>query len=165
MSLYVANYSAVPAPAAPEVKINGDTVSDNANVNDGKLTFEVPEGIAVYYRIDPNNTPSGDDPVNAPAKAAPATMDNDGKVYTLYTGEVKLESGSHTVSYFAYDEATGLKSEVKTINVSNTTGIEGVAAEDGAVEWFNLQGVRVAEPQQGIYVRVANGKAAKVVVE
>ena len=165
VSLYVAKYAAVPAPAAPEVKINGDTVSDNANVNDGKLTFEVPEGIAVYYRIDPNNTPSGDDPVNAPAKAAPATMDNDGKVYTLYTGEVKLESGSHTVSYFAYDEATGLKSEVKTINVSNTTGIEGIAVEDGAAEWFNLQGVRVAEPQQGIYVRVANGKAAKVVVE
>ena len=165
LQLYPISYEAVVAPAAPEVKINGETVSDNANVNDGKLTFEVPEGIAVYYRIDPNNTPSGDDSANAPAKAASATMDNDGKVYTLYTGEVKLESGSHTVSYFAYDEATGLKSEVKTINVSNTTGIEGIAAEDGAVEWFNLQGVRVAEPQQGIYVRVANGKAAKVVVE
>ena len=92
-------------------------------------------------------------------------MENDGKVYNLYPGAVKLEGGNHTLSYFAYDDATGLKSDVKTVNVSNTVGIEGIAAEDGETVWFKLQGVRVTDPQHGIYVRVAGGKAAKVVME
>ncbi|WP_439711514.1 hypothetical protein, partial [Duncaniella muris] len=118
-----------------------------------------------YYLIEANNANDPVEPEDVPAKTAPATMENDGKVYNLYTGAVKLEGGNHTLSYFAYDDATGLKSDVKTVNVSNTVGIEGIAAEDGETVWFNLQGVRVTEPQHGIYVRVAGGKAAKVVME
>lgn len=166
LQLYPISYEAVPvAPSAPELLINGSAASGDINATDGELTFEVPEGISVYYLIEANNANDPVEPEDVPAKTAPATMENDGKVYNLYTGAVKLEGGNHTLSYFAYDDATGLKSDVKTVNVSNTVGIEGIAAEDGETVWFNLQGVRVTEPQHGIYVRVAGGKAAKVVME
>ncbi len=166
LQLYPISYEVVPvAPSAPELLINGSAASGDINTTDGELTFEVPEGISVYYLIEANNANDPVEPEDVPAKAAPATMENDGKVYNLYTGAVKLEGGNHTLSYFAYDDATGLKSDVKTVNVSNTVGIEGIAAEDGETVWFNLQGVRVTDPQHGIYVRVAGGKAAKVVME
>ncbi len=37
------------------------------------------------------------------------------------------------------------------------------AVEEGDVRFFNLQGVEVSEPANGVFVRVANGKATKVV--
>ena len=43
-------------------------------------------------------------------------------------------------------------------------GVEGVAVDANApVVYYNLQGVRVANPENGIFVKVADGKAEKVV--
>ena len=153
------------APAAPVIKIDGEDVADDTvPVKGNEISFgDVEAGVAIYYNMTPDNIEK------APAKAGeetqnPATINKDGVTYTLYNGTpIEVGDGSWKLSYFA--RANGVDSEVKTLSVSKTTGIEGIAAEDGAAEWFNLQGVRVAEPQQGIYVRVANGKAAKVVVE
>lgn len=50
-------------------------------------------------------------------------------------------------------------------NPNVSTGIEGIEAEaDGEVEYFNLQGVKVKNPDHGIYIRVAGGKASKVIL-
>ena len=49
--------------------------------------------------------------------------------------------------------------------VSFTTaksGIAGVAAEQSPVEYFNLQGVRVANPENGVYIRRQGSKVTKV---
>lgn len=46
---------------------------------------------------------------------------------------------------------------------AGTVGVEAIDNEDTTVEYYNLQGVRVANPENGIYVRVANGKATKIV--
>ena len=153
------------APAAPIIKIDGEDVADDTvPVKGNEISFGAVEaGVAIYYNMTPDNIEK------APAKAGeetqnPDTIVKDGVTYTLYNGTpIEVGDGSWKLSYFA--RANGVDSEVKTLSVSKTTGIEGIAAEDGAAEWFNLQGVRVSEPQQGIYVRVANGKAAKVVVE
>ncbi|MDE6297393.1 MAG: hypothetical protein K2L89_06050, partial [Muribaculaceae bacterium] len=45
------------------------------------------------------------------------------------------------------------------------TGVNEIAAETGAARYFNLQGVEVANPENGVFVKVANGKASKVVVK
>lgn len=62
-----------------------------------------------------------------------------------------------------------------TFNVSGTTGgalmfepseaqsVEGISVESGKAEYFNLQGVRVATPDKGIYIMRQGGKALKVV--
>ena len=45
-----------------------------------------------------------------------------------------------------------------------TSGVDSIEVEnDGEAVYFNLQGVRVDNPENGIFVRVANGKAVKVV--
>ncbi|MDE7401888.1 MAG: hypothetical protein K2M87_00560 [Muribaculaceae bacterium] len=43
------------------------------------------------------------------------------------------------------------------------SGVAAVAAENGAAKYFNLQGVEVSEPANGLYIVVKNGKAVKVV--
>lgn len=59
-------------------------------------------------------------------------------------------------------------SAVKTIEVESgsTTGIEGVEADENApAEYYNLQGVRVANPENGIFIRRQGAKVEKVYVK
>ena len=44
-----------------------------------------------------------------------------------------------------------------------TTGIENIEInENGSVVYYNLQGVKVANPENGVFIRVQGGKASKV---
>ncbi len=46
------------------------------------------------------------------------------------------------------------------------TGIDGVIVDENApVEYYNLQGVRVANPENGLYIRRQGNKATKVLVK
>ncbi len=48
---------------------------------------------------------------------------------------------------------------------SGTVGIENVAIDENApVEYFNLQGVRVANPENGLYIRRQGSKVSKVIL-
>lgn len=47
-------------------------------------------------------------------------------------------------------------------NVS--TGIDAISADDADAVYFNLQGVKVARPERGIFIRVAGNKAEKVIL-
>lgn len=51
-----------------------------------------------------------------------------------------------------------------TVNVSSS-GIAAVEAAEGEAEYYTLQGVKVAAPANGLFIRVANGKAQKVLVK
>ncbi len=46
-------------------------------------------------------------------------------------------------------------------------GIEGVEIDEanGAVEYFNLQGVKIANPENGLYIKKQGSKASKVLVK
>jgi hypothetical protein len=44
------------------------------------------------------------------------------------------------------------------------SAIENVAADNAAVEYYNLQGVKVANPENGIFVKKQGAKATKVVL-
>jgi len=72
--------------------------------------------------------------------------------------------------YAAAEGETGVYNPDKKAVISSTvyydseTSVIGIEAEEGEAEYYTLQGVRVANPEKGIYVRVANGKAAKVVL-
>ena len=51
------------------------------------------------------------------------------------------------------------------IKLEKTTGVEGVEVEeDAASVYYNLQGVRVNNPERGIYIQVKGNKATKVVL-
>lgn len=68
----------------------------------------------------------------------------------------------------AKNELNGYHSEelVKNVDASGNviSGVEGVVADDenAPVEYFNLQGMRVAADQPGIYIRRQGSKVEKV---
>lgn len=63
----------------------------------------------------------------------------------------------------AYFGAPGVKNAEY---ISGLSGVEnvGVDAEQGVVKYYNLQGVEVANPESGLYIRVQGDKATKVIL-
>ena len=62
----------------------------------------------------------------------------------------------------------------KEIMVGVATGVEDIEMEDGEISeegeavapvYYNLQGVRVAEPQHGLYIKVTGNKSEKILVK
>ena len=51
-----------------------------------------------------------------------------------------------------------------TVYYTDAAGVEEIlAADDSEAVYFNLQGQKVNNPERGIFIKVVNGKAAKVV--
>ena len=71
-------------------------------------------------------------------------------------------------SFIANHAETGLKSDALNLYVgsdSTLTGVEGISAEadaDAPVEFYDLQGRMVANPQGGIFIRRQGSKVTKV---
>lgn len=80
-----------------------------------------------------------------------------------------LES-NETVYIYVYLEKNGLKSEILPATVIRTQdvelGIESIGSGDGEVEYYDLNGFKVDSDRlvKGIYIRVTNGKAEKVML-
>ena len=51
------------------------------------------------------------------------------------------------------------------VNGKTTTAVSEIEAENGVAEYYTLQGVKVANPENGLYIVVKNGKASKVIVK
>lgn len=155
-------FTSTPSPVAPTLQIGGKDINENETitVKDGeKVTLPMTDGIEIWYALEETSSA-------ATASYAPSRIPTD-KNYKLYDGSaLDVQSGkSYNLTYIAKDTKTGLESEPKTVSISTTTGIAAIEAENGTAEYFTLQGIRVAEPTNGIYIRVANGKATKVTVK
>ena len=50
------------------------------------------------------------------------------------------------------------------VSTDDPTAIDEVAADNAAVEYYNLQGVKVANPENGIFIKKQGNKVAKVVL-
>ena len=51
-----------------------------------------------------------------------------------------------------------------TITTNKLDGVEKVTiTEQGEVVYYNLQGIKVANPENGVFIRVQGGKASKVI--
>lgn len=85
----------------------------------------------------------------------PATIE--GNIDTLMTVAGLEEGKEYVVTYNV------LTSQL-TVKEDTNTAVEAVEVAAEAPVYFNLQGVKVANPANGIYVKVANGKATKVVL-
>lgn len=67
---------------------------------------------------------------------------------------------------YTNDGSTSRAWELQNFIVKGTpvsTAVAGLEVEDGEAVYFNLQGVRVAQPENGLYIRVQNGKATKFI--
>lgn len=115
------------------------------------------DGAQIYYTMT-SATPSS---ANVRAMANSAT----GTEYT--TPFKKRDLDGKKITFWA--EKDGQKSAVETLNFNIKTGIEDIDVEnaeaieeEGDARYFNLQGLEVKNPGEGIYIRVANGKATKI---
>lgn len=150
----IAYTSAAPDLSQYTIKINGEEVTDGSTLeftDEATVEFPTVEGISFYYKWTPSSANS--------IMTADETEDG----YTKYTDPITLtEQGNF--SYYAQDDATGAKSDVKTLAFDIETGVAGIEAAEGEAAYFNLQGVKVANPERGIYIRILNGKATKVIL-
>lgn len=125
----------------------------------GNIAFgELPVTVDLYYL----------DEVSEPAAPA-ALAELDKNDFNLYDGTPVEFANPGTLHYFmryadAYD------SPIYSLGVKvngQSSGIENVAAEatDAPVEYFNLQGIRVENPVNGLYIRRQGNTASKVIVK
>lgn len=77
-----------------------------------------------------------------------------------YAGK-KCQIGFH---YVSTSEVAGTW-EIKNMKVSGTTAVSVIETEAGEAVYFDLQGRRVANPENGLYIRVQGNKATKVLVK
>ena len=124
---------------------------------------------AILYNATENDLEQFNNASKAPAKA------DKEKVIMLPSQTYAMKLNGHSMVYNAkpFENVGELEVEaeftpfvgatVKT-NEGVPTGIEDVeaGAEEGEVEYFNLQGVRVMNPTNGIYIRKYGSKVTKV---
>lgn len=72
-----------------------------------------------------------------------------GSVVLTLSSEGLMEPATVTFSNDPYEPEQG--------------GVAGVVVEEGAAQYFNLQGVRIDEPAHGLYIVVKGGKAVKAI--
>ena len=154
-----------------------EITEDQVNVAEGVLNFNVPDGVFVYFIIEPDNTPVLlDDEVAQSANVPAKVIEIEGEMehedmpnvkFQLFEEKAghKLDYGNSKISYFAYEHSSKRKSALKTVSVSNTTGIEGIDAEAGNAEYFDMLGRRVSNPANGLYIKRTNGASTKVLVK
>lgn len=121
---------------------------------DGKLGLSHSDGHEIYYKVVAENSQM------RTVNRDPAYDDN----FQLYTEPFILRDGETIYAYAQHPH--GMVSEILAKTYADiATGVENIASDDaeGDVKYFNLQGVEVENPADGIYIRIANGKAEKVI--
>lgn len=110
-----------------------------------------------------------DDTVNtanrygAPANDTPLEIGQTSAV-TLYAVNVNASGcQSWSVDAGTYTVIVNLNEMEITLADASTDGVESLVTEEGEAVYFNLQGQKVANPDKGIYIKVVNGKAVKVI--
>ena len=143
-------------------------VLNDAAFQQGKATST---GIAAF-QIDGVNY------IVMPMANANGARDSWFKVVNVATGEIVAQDNgvggdNAAMDYSAWVNADGTVSIVqlnqgKALTMYKLTlaasAIENVAADNAAVEYYNLQGVKVANPENGIFVKKQGAKATKVVL-
>lgn len=144
------------------------------------ITFEAVEGKAnTYYFKDSNGMYFGQDDEHANSFQLSKDL-TDTKVHFEWTvafenDNVKL-TNTTTERVVMQDPKYGSFGCYKDAEIQDTfvlpmlygalsSAVEEIeAVEEGEVAWYTLQGVRVAEPENGLYIRVQGNKATKVLV-
>ena len=129
----------------------------------GKAYYSFATKLATVSGDDGWNQVNEGDRYGAEAKDTPMTLDNPLKLVKYAAGVNASAAASWGVNPGWYTITADF--ENMTVKVNVPSGIEVLNAMDAAEEaiYFNLQGVRVVNPENGVYIRVANGKSQKVV--
>lgn len=138
--------------------VNEESIIINTDNNDAvaKMTVKV-----VRYLLD-SDSGFSTTVLNATSTAKTANGD---PCWINETGEdIKFSSSYYyEVTATLYDTDNNVVADtIFEFYGADYVGVDAITV-DGAAEYFNLQGVRVANPGKGLYIRVQDGKAVKVV--
>lgn len=120
----------------------------------------------------------------APLNDVDVTLKKDGEVVGTYKTDINyngafvfmnVETGDYTVE-FAHPDYEGGEPIAVTVEpattsyptafLTKTSGVEGIEADLNApVEYYNLQGIKVANPQGGVFIKLQGEKATKEYVK
>lgn len=141
-----------------DVKIEQDEINTETETY---IRIDVPENAFLYYKFENSSTPE--------TTADDITDENLLPGYTLYDNGDDIPIPAKTIGYFNFYIANyGYKSPIRKIALSFETGVTDIDAntEDGVVRLFDLNGRQInGEPEKGVYIRIQNGKASKVLVK
>lgn len=106
---------------------------------------------------------NGSDRYGAKTKDEAITVSTDVEYEKFAAGVNASSANSWKLKAGKYVFTIDFEKGVVRVEPKTSTGVENIsAAGEAAAEYYNLQGVRVANPANGIFIRVANGKAVKV---
>ena len=145
------------------------------------LTIALPEGWDGFigmtdseYEPEINNDPvsakrnvnaiADDDETWVPVDQLEAMGYKKGNVLTF-----AVDGDDHFAGLFLYKgDMANMDNQVRidfSVEKSADTGISSIQAAASETRYFNLQGVEVSNPENGIYIKVSNGKVSKVTVK
>lgn len=106
---------------------------------------------------------NGSDRYGAKTKDEAITVSTDVEYEKFAAGVNASAANSWTLKAGKYVFTIDFEKGIVRVEPKTSTGVENIsAAGEAAAEYYNLQGVRVANPANGIFIRIANGKAVKV---
>lgn len=123
-----------------------------------RIKLETPSAKTVYMYL------SDDAPVTV-YNSNPTLGFYDASDYGVWKDAQEAKSGA---KYFGIWGSIGQVSRILIEYEDTSVGVEGIAAENGEAMYFDLNGAKVNSLENavpGVYVRVANGKATKVLVK
>lgn len=124
------------------------------------LTFELPMD---YESVWVLNNEIGNDPMLAPRRVPTSELEDAGFKKLVDNTLTGLNEGVYQLM-FTYADANGNALEPAALSLEvkiDTSSVAEIEAAENA-EYYTLQGVKVVNPENGIYIKVANGKASKV---
>lgn len=106
---------------------------------------------------------NGSDRYGAKTKDEAITVSTDVEYEKFAAGVNASAANSWTLNAGKYVFTIDFEKGIVRVEPKTSTGVENISADgEAAAEYYNLQGVRVANPANGVFIRVANGKAVKV---
>ena len=182
---YIATFSASVAVTLPEdvtayvvtrtllsyiytSEVSGKTIPANTGVilfseNGGNITITEAAADATVAKISTNKLiATGDNSVKTSSNKCFVLQEKSGSMTF-----VKVSKNTTVAANTAYLEGSSWYSSMK-LSVDNenpeVSGVEGVEAENAEVEYYNLQGVKVENPEKGIFIKKQGNKTTKVVL-
>ena len=182
---YIATFSASVAVTLPEdvtayvvtrtllsyiytSEVSGKTIPANTGVilfseNGGNITITEAAADATVAKISTNKLiATGDNSVKTSSNKCFVLQEKSGSMTF-----VKVSKNTTVAANTAYLEGSSWYSSMK-LSVDNenpeVSGIEGVEAENTEVEYYNLQGVKVENPEKGIFIKKQGNKTTKVIL-
>ncbi|MDE6277504.1 MAG: hypothetical protein K2M06_05280 [Muribaculaceae bacterium] len=132
---------------------------------DGGYTFELSNGKLLGAKSNYNTFDTTAD--SDAARVWTVSFEDDGAatITNVATGNVVYQDPKYG-SFGAYKADSVNDTLVKPFIYKKdaSSGIQEVEVENAPVEYFNLQGIRVAEPARGLYIMRQGNKASKVYI-